>query len=195
MLELGCATGEFMRVARRKGLERAIGIEPSAYCRKIARSDGLDVREPSEPGLSAAIAALTPNLVVAWDVWEHLPAPATTLEQTLGMASDDAFVAITTVDASSAVARFRRDRWRQFHPPTHLHFPTRRSFEVLFGRLGMRVRLHRAFGYYRPLREYLRVLGIRPRATARWADLPIYFNLFDTQLIIAQRSSHAGGQG
>jgi 2-polyprenyl-3-methyl-5-hydroxy-6-metoxy-1,4-benzoquinol methylase len=192
LLEIGCATGEFLEVARDAGAGALLGIEPSAYARGIAVTRGTRVLAPSDPTLLAEVEDFRPNVVVAWDVWEHLPAPASTFDAILGKAAPDATVAVSTVDAGSWVARHRRTRWRQFHPPTHLHYPTRRSLERFFGARGFAVRHHRAFGYYRPLLEYARALGISPatRPAFPWT-LPLYLNLWDIQLVIAARRGGA----
>ncbi|HEX9402576.1 MAG TPA: class I SAM-dependent methyltransferase [Anaeromyxobacter sp.] len=191
MLELGCATGEFLSVAAEAGVPRLLGIEPSAYCRDIAARRGLEVLSPADPGKDAAIAALRPNVVVAWDVWEHLPRPAGVFEDVLSRCARDVTVAISTVDAASLVARARRTRWRQFHPPTHLHYPTRRSFELFFASRGLRVAHHGSFGDYRPLLEYARALGVRPRRARGpglpWS-IPLYLNLGDIQLVVGRRN-------
>ncbi|WP_158305930.1 class I SAM-dependent methyltransferase [Anaeromyxobacter sp. Fw109-5] len=191
LLEIGCATGEFLRVARAAGVTCHLGIEPSAYCREIATRRGLEVLSPSDPGASAAIASLEPTVVVAWDVWEHLPHPARELDAVLAHASPDVTVALSTVDASSFVAKIRGTRWRQFHPPTHLNYPTRRSLEHYLASRGFTVRHHASFGYYRPLLEYARALGMDPRQRADGWNLPwtfpLYLNLWDIQLVIATR--------
>jgi hypothetical protein len=187
LLEIGAATGEFLLVAREAGVRSAMGLEVSAYARNAAAARGLDVRAPDGHDTEAAIRELRPNVIVGWDVWEHLPRPATTWDDLVASAADGALVALTTVDASSAVARARGTRWRQFHPPTHLNFPTRRSLRTYFEARGCTIQLHRAFGYFRPLREYLRGVGIRAGGSALW-NIPIYLNLYDTQLVIAKRT-------
>lgn len=186
LLEIGSATGEFLRLAADESVGRALGLEVSEYGRRIARQRGLDSISPFDPAAAAQIAALRPNAIVAWDVWEHLEDPVGTVEGLLAHATPDVLVALTTVDASSLVARLRGRRWRQYHPPTHLHYPTRRSLEVFFRDRGFTIRYHRAFGYFRPLREYLRAVGVRCGGSAVWS-LPIYLDLFDTQLLIASR--------
>lgn len=187
LLELGCATGEFLAEARRMGVARALGIEVSDYCRDVAHRRGHEVLAPADA--DAAIAALRPNVIAAWDTWEHLRHPASTLEVILRHADPHAMVALTTVDAGSAVARFRGTHWRQFHPPTHLHYPTRLSLRLLFTSLGFDVVHHGSFGYYRPLLEYLRVIGVRavPSPPA-WMRIPVFLDLYDIQIVIARRT-------
>jgi hypothetical protein len=190
LVELGCATGEFLAEARRAGVARALGLEVSAYCRDVARGRGHEVLPPDGDAAARALPALRPNVVVAWDVWEHLRAPASTLDALLREADRGVTVALTTVDAGSAVARLRGTRWRQFHPPTHLCYPTRRSLRLYFERLGFEVVYHGSFGYYRPLAEYLRVFGVRPSASPpAWLTTPIFLDLYDTQIVIARRTA------
>jgi cyclopropane fatty-acyl-phospholipid synthase-like methyltransferase len=191
LLELGCATGQFLGVARRAGISRAVGIELSSYGRELAARRGLTVLAPDAPETPARIAALRPNVVVAWDVWEHLERPATTFEAVLAAADPHVVVALSTVDAGSAVARLRRTRWRQFHPPTHLHYPTRDSLRTFLGSRDFVIRHHASFGYFRPLVEYVRGLGVESAASRAkrfpWT-LPMYLNLWDIQLVIAERT-------
>jgi len=188
LLELGCATGAFMQVARHAGIRSMLGVEPSVYCRTIAARRGCATVSPLDRAAARLIDDLRPNLIVAWDVWEHLPNPVSTLDQLLSQADSQAIVALTTVDAGSAIARMRRTRWRQFHPPTHLNYPTRRSLRAYFDTRGFAVRYHRTFGYYRPLFEYLSPLGIRlSHRKAALLSQPIYLNLYDTQMLIARR--------
>ncbi len=189
VLEIGCATGAFLATLRDAGINQLIGVEVSAYAREQARTDGFTVFSPSDLELVGALEELRPNIIVAWDVWEHLDRPATIIERYLQVADRGASVALTTVDASSGVARLRGPRWRQFHPPTHLHYPTRASFRDFFRAHAMQVQMHRAFGYYRPALEYLRVLGLEPvlRGRERLRTWPVYLNLWDTQFVVARR--------
>jgi SAM-dependent methyltransferase len=190
LLELGCATGEFLAEARRAGVAKALGLEVSGYCRDVARGRGHEVLSPDDASAEAAVKALRPNVIVAWDVWEHLRAPASTLDALLREAERGVTVAVTTVDAGSAVARLRGTRWRQFHPPTHLCYPTRRSLRLYFERLGFEIMHHGSFGYYRPLTEYLRVFGVRASASPpAWMTTPIFLDLYDIQLVIARRTA------
>jgi hypothetical protein len=188
LLEIGCATGDFLELARDSGVAGLLGLDVSDYCRKVAADRGLEVYSPEDPRATEKIGLLRPNLLVAWDVWEHLAAPASTLDQHLALADSQTMLALTTVDAGSAVAQLRGRRWRQFHPPTHLQYPTRRSLNDYLADRGFIIRHHTSFGYYRPLLEYFRAVGLaRSPSEGRFFTLPIYLNLYDTQIVIAQR--------
>lgn len=189
VLEVGCATGEFLALLATLPRVSALGIEVSEFCRQRARERGLSVHAPDDPALQDALAALRPDFIVAWDVWEHLSHPANVFQDHLAAAAPDVVLAISTVDAGSAVARVRGERWRQFHPPTHLQYPTRRSLRHFCSERSLDVALQRSFGYHRPLLEYVQALGVEvPEAVpAPVRALPLYLNLWDTQLIVARR--------
>jgi cyclopropane fatty-acyl-phospholipid synthase-like methyltransferase len=192
LLEVGCATGEFMHCAAEESGTVAIGIEASEYCRRIGAERGMKMVSPTDPALPSLLADLKPNLIVAWDVWEHLAQPAEIFDSLLEYMSHDAILAVSTVDAESAVARWRGTRWRQFHPPTHLNYPTGRSLRLYLESRGFQVTYQKYFGYYRPFIQYLQPLHMSELVNRQsWlAAVPIYLNLFDTQLVIASRSKH-----
>jgi cyclopropane fatty-acyl-phospholipid synthase-like methyltransferase len=216
VLELGCATGDFLALVRQQSGASTLGIEVSAFARGRALEQGLSVLSPDDPELTRRVADFAPDFIVAWDVWEHLSHPATVFDAHIAAARRGVVVALTTVDASSAVARLRGHRWRQFHPPTHLNYPTRRSLRSFLQDRAFQVRSQQSFGYHRPLLEYVGALGLQPHSsdlqaqgtsaqstagqatgthytapqqtlTQRWLVHPVYLNLYDTQLVIAQR--------
>jgi hypothetical protein len=189
LLEIGCATGEFLAAAKSQTIDQAIGVEVSAWCRRIAKGRGFEVLAPDDSALSRRLGEFQPNVIVAWDTWEHLRTPRSTLDAYVSSASPRALVALTTVDAGSAVARLRGKHWRQFHPPTHLHYPTRQSLVDYFYDRQFRIRYHRSFGYSRPLLEYVRTLGLPAAARPGILTTPVYLNLFDIQMVVASRPS------
>lgn len=191
LLEIGSASGEFLREAARHGINDAIGIEISEYAREKARSRNLNVLDPADRDLLTKIKDFRPDLIIMWDVWEHLPMPSEILKTYLSVSAENCIVALTTVDAGSMVARKRQTKWRQFHPPTHINYPTKTSFELLFASLDFKIVERNYFGYYRPLAEYLvAIFGkknwiLNSRTLFR---VPLFLNLFDTQLVVARKS-------
>ena len=190
LFEIGAADGLFLDLCRSKGVGRQVGLEVSEYSRKQAAAKGLEVRDSTQP--LSFLKELRPNLIVGWDVWEHLPDPGGLFAQILEFADPDAIFAFTTLDAGSGVARMRGARWRQFHPPTHLNYPTRESFQLLMRSKGLEILYQRSFGYHRSLAEYLGVFLGQSRGILNripWLfRVPIYLNLYDTQLVIARRT-------
>ena len=98
-------------------------------------------------------------------------------------------VALTTVDSGALVPTIKSKGWRQFHPPTHLNYPTRKSFEKFFKSVGFKITISESFGYYRPLSDYLSVFFGRKQVSLLplLFKIPLYLNLFDIQMVVAER--------
>ena len=75
ILEIGCATGEFLLEARRAGWHTS-GVEPSSYMADEARKNGLIVASDFVPEQYGANAF---DVVHMNHVLEHVPEPLTTL--------------------------------------------------------------------------------------------------------------------
>lgn len=190
LLEIGSATGEFLKSAKLAGWHNAIGVEISDFAREESLREGHNAVSPIDQNLDRILSDLRPNLIVAWDVWEHLDRPSEILNNYIKYASEDVVVALTTVDSESRNARNRQESWRQFHPPTHINYPSKRSLKYFFERRNFHVIKHFYFGYYRPLAEYLAVIFGKKRFVRNSKILfyiPVYMNLYDTQMIIAER--------
>lgn len=191
ILEIGSASGVFLDALRDNGFSQAVGVEVSEYARHQACAKGHEVLSPFDERLEKTIRDLHPTTICAWDVWEHLPDPAAVFDTYFSWSDAHVGVAITTVDSGHFVPRWRKTKWRQFHPPSHLNYPTRRSFELYFSSRGMRVLRHQSFGMHRPLADYLMTLAKPFGGTiapgSRLYKIPVYANLFDIQLVIAQR--------
>lgn len=198
ILEIGCATGEFLKLCRANGAKDFLGIEISEYCRKIGGQNGFNMISSEAPNLLEAIATFRPTMIVAWDVWEHLYDPVQIFHETLQKCTEVKVVALTTVRVDSWNAGFRKEKWRLFHPPTHISYPTKKSFEIFFNREGFQPKYEKYFGYYRPLIEYfVAVLPFLKKSLVRLKFLyriPLFLNLFDIQMVVAVRSNHKCGQ-
>jgi hypothetical protein len=60
-----------------------------------------------------------------------------------------ALVAITTGDIDSLNARLRKAHWRLIHPPTHLHYFSKKTLTRLLNNYGFDVIYMRYCGFYR----------------------------------------------
>jgi SAM-dependent methyltransferase len=188
IFEVGCAYGFFLDFARRKGAESVFGIDISREAVDFARSQFGPFFEVASRGSRPPFPF---NCLVAWDVWEHLEDPFDWFGELVGDLQPGGIVGLTTVDSGAAVARWRGRRWRQLHPPTHIHYPTRQGLARGLARLGLRVLRQRYLGYYRALESYLRPLRLEGlvRPFPRLRTLPVPLDLRDIQIVIAQKVS------
>ena len=108
LLDVGCSTGFFLRVAAEAGWH-AVGLEPSRWAVEQARSDGLEVYE----GVlgDSPIAGRSFDVVTLWDVLEHVRDPREVLQAAWGALRPGGVLGLTTMDVGSLVARLLGPRW------------------------------------------------------------------------------------
>jgi SAM-dependent methyltransferase len=181
LVDVGCAYGYFLGVAKEyfPGI-KAIGfdVHPDVIAEAVKFGNDCRVIDGTVPNQ----LEFEPDVVTLWDAFEHIPAAAETLAALSAWQKKGGILAVSTLDSGALVPGFRGRAWRQFHPPTHLHYPTRTSMEILFNRNGYKILHHQSFGYFRALEQYLPLLKLYlPRQIAVF---PIYLNLFDIQLVI-----------
>jgi SAM-dependent methyltransferase len=148
LFEIGSAYGFFLDVAR-PSFKDVAGIDVSADAASYARSElKLNVAEGDflDHPLHESI-----DVACMWDTIEHLQSPHLYIEKLSANMPPGATIAITTGDIGSFMARFRGRRWRQIHPPTHLHYFSRLTLERLLNRYGFAVRYCGYDGAYRSL--------------------------------------------
>lgn len=194
LFEIGCAYGLFLDLAR-DGFGSVAGIDVSADAAQYARSVfGLDVQVGDL--LDLDLGAREFDVACLWDTIEHLRRPRATLAKTVEHMPPGALLAFTTGDIGSVVARWSGPRWRLIHPPTHLHYFTRRSMRRMVSDLGCDVVYDRSCGFHRSLdlaAYRLIALGYNRPAWYQFikrlgiAKLSFYSNLGDIRYVIARR--------
>ncbi len=136
VLDVGCATGDFLKVARERGWE-AIGVDPSP-AREQAVAAGLRI-----VGQTIDDAEVDPHsldLITFWDVLEHLPDPVATLRRAADLLAPDGMVAATVPNAGSALARISGRRWFGYKTAgEHLQFFTASTVRRSFAAAGYEV--------------------------------------------------------
>jgi SAM-dependent methyltransferase len=198
LLEIGCAYGFFLAEARAH-FRRVVGTDVSDAALSHARDTlRLDVRPGDFPSLD--LGAERFDAVCLWDTLEHLDRPDAYLRRAHELLVPGGFVFLTTGDVGSWNARLRGARWRLIHPPTHLHYFSRRTVTRLLERTGFRVAGIETTAYYHTLFSVLGSFQIRGGTTARLAAraqallgprltnrVGAYVNLGDIMFVAATR--------
>ncbi len=141
VLDVGCATGDFLALARDRGWE-ALGVDPSAARRQMLAL-GLPLVGTSIHDAGVDVQSL--DLVTFWDVLEHVPDPVFDLKQAGLLLRPGGFVAVTVPAADNLVARFSRRRWFGYKTAgEHLQFFTAASLRTAFREAGFQLRIQRA---------------------------------------------------
>lgn len=136
VLDVGCATGEFLALARERGWS-ILGVDPSS-----ARVDA-EVRGVPMVGTTihdADVPAGTLDLVTFWDVLEHVPDPIADLGRARSLLRPGGLIALTVPDGSSLLSKVTRGAWFGYRTAgEHLQFFTRSSLRLALEASGFRV--------------------------------------------------------
>jgi len=145
VLDVGCATGEFLVELRRRGWQVS-GVEPGPEAAKFAREtyglsvwDGtaLDVPPETEPF----------ELVTLWHVLEHVHALREVLERLRNLLTDGGRLVIAVPNPLSSDARAYGTNWVAWEAPRHLyHFEPAVMLDLL-ERAGFRAERRGALAF------------------------------------------------
>ena len=138
LLDVGCATGFFLDLARRKGW-KVVGTEVSRFSvHYVQERFDLDVRLGALRGLM--FDAETFDAVTMWDVIEHVIDPVGELQEVRRILREGGLLSIITPDAGSLVARLLGDRWEEFRRVReHIYFFSRHTMTEMLRKTGFEV--------------------------------------------------------
>lgn len=149
LLDVGCYTGLFLKVAREEGWMVA-GVEPSQWaCRMAGQKYGVSV---SQGTLSTWQRPEEPfNVVTMWDTLEHYTNPLQELQRAQALLTPGGVLALSTIDIGSPIARLLGRRW-WWLMEMHLYYFTRETVSKLLEKAGFEV-----LGIY----PHVRVISLR----------------------------------
>jgi 2-polyprenyl-3-methyl-5-hydroxy-6-metoxy-1,4-benzoquinol methylase len=193
LLDVGCAAGFFLTVAREHGWE-AQGLEICDELAQIGRKQGFDVTVGNAD--EAEFPAGMFEAVTLWDVIEHLPNPVATLSHMRQWMAPGAHLVLTTPDAGSFLAKLLRSNWLGYRSlDEHLYFYSRKTIRAMLAAAGFRTVRIETTGKYmnvariiERLRYYTRIGAALLASSERRFGMPsIYLNPRDTMLVVAER--------
>ncbi len=194
LLEIGCAHGFFLGLAK-SVFHSVEGIDLSEDAVAYAQ-EKVGVEARSTEFLNHEFL-LSPDLVCLWDTIEHLIRPDLYLERIARLLPQRGILALTTGDLDSYLARVRGRKWRQIHPPTHLHYFSRKTLSQLLSRCGFEIKFIGSEGMYRSVdtMAYI-VLRIKHHLPDLYStlkgthllDWDLYLNLGDIIFVVAEKT-------
>lgn len=193
LLEIGSAYGFFLSVAQ-EHFKSVEGIDISSDAVKYSVEE-LGLRATTGDFLDYPLNHPL-DVVCMWDTIEHVQHPHLYVERASAHMNKGGVIAITTGDIASTVAQLRGAKWRQIHPPTHLHYFSKATLTRLLDRCGFTVCYSGSDGVYRSLDTIahiiLNVKHKQPKvyhAMRRTGLLgfAFYLNLYDIMFVVAVR--------
>ncbi|MBI4834625.1 MAG: class I SAM-dependent methyltransferase [Planctomycetes bacterium] len=143
ILEIGCATGGFLDVAREYGWE-PYGVEISPWASDYARNKlGLNVVTGNLEDASFPDSFF--DVIAMYHVLEHLPLPKQAIQKAARLLKADGLLVITVPDINSGNARRMKERWVNLVPKIHLYHFSKETLTKLLSENG--------FGIIKSVRE------------------------------------------
>lgn len=143
-LDVGCATGDFLKIAQTRGWD-VLGVDPSPAGRQAATVGFRIVGRTID---DAAVDAGSLDLVTFWDVLEHLPDPVHTLRRAIRLLAPGGIIAATVPNSGSPIAKISGRRWFGYKTAgEHLQFFTAATLAKTFETAGLDVIAHYPVGW------------------------------------------------
>lgn len=132
LLDVGCHTGVFLDVARRRGWQTT-GLEPSRWSVDRARGRGHQVLHGTLETVQLPPAAF--DVVTMWDVIEHLADPRVELRRAHALLRPGGLLAISTMNVDAWFPRLLGRRW-PWYMQMHLYYFAPRTLSRLLADTG-----------------------------------------------------------
>jgi SAM-dependent methyltransferase len=136
LLEIGCASGNFLKLAVDAGWQ-VTGVEPSAaLCEQARRALGGRVRVIGTTLQTAGLEGERFNAVAMFDVLEHVPDAVEFLARVVGFIEPGGVLLMNLPDLDSPEARILGRRW-PLRLPEHLNYFNKTSLERIAHQTGL----------------------------------------------------------
>jgi SAM-dependent methyltransferase len=195
LLDVGCATGAFLEVARKRGWH-VHGLERSAYAVEIAQQRLGNVVEGGSITDDGRVLPAV-DVITLWDTLEHLDRPDEALARVRAALSPGGLVALSTGDYGSLLRRITGRRWRLFADPTHNFFFTEHTLTAVLTRVGLLPIAIWRSGKWVSLSLILHQLRhplatrVRNQIVRRGWEPSLFVNLWDTMTVYARSAEES----
>jgi 2-polyprenyl-3-methyl-5-hydroxy-6-metoxy-1,4-benzoquinol methylase len=144
LLEIGCARGTFLWTMRRRGRWEVYGVEPSKTACKAAREEfQLEIFQGTLE--EAAFSSRSFDVVVLWDVLEHVSDPKSTLQEIRRLLVEDGVLILRVPQLGSWDQRLFGPYWVGWEAPRHLTTFSRVTLNRMLAASGFKVKKYFCF--------------------------------------------------
>lgn len=136
LLDVGCATGNFLYEMARTGHWQAEGVEPNAEAVHYGREHlGLTIHAGELTELALPAAAF--DVITMWNVLEHLHAPAENLQAVARLLKPGGWFVFSIPNLASWEYRLLGKYWMGWELPRHLVYPSAEQMQTQLHSLGL----------------------------------------------------------
>lgn len=146
ILDLGCATGFFLEVAKNHGFD-TYGVEISSYASNIAK------KSFKNKIFNGALAqADFPNnffdIITMWDYLEHIPNPSKEISTAWKLLKKNGLIILSTPEADSLAHKIFKQKWMGYKDKEHLYYFSEKNITMLLEKNGFKVLKKERIGKY-----------------------------------------------
>ena len=139
LLDVGCATGNFMYEMARSGNWEVEGVEPNAEAARYVQ-ERFGFRVHIGDLLSVNLPENYYDVVTMWDVFEHLHYPKANLETVARILKPGGWFVFSIPNLRSLDLKLMGKYWIGWELPRHLYYPSMELMESMLGRFGLYIR-------------------------------------------------------
>ena len=136
ILDIGCAAGLFLEVAKKRGWE-VFGVEPNRWLAEWGGKN-LGIKISSKPFEEVGFKENFFDVVTLWDVLEHLADPKKALLESAKILKKDGYLVVNYPDIGSWLARLFGRKW-WFILSVHLYYFTPTTIRRILEESGFEV--------------------------------------------------------
>ena len=194
VFDVGAATGYVLDIAKRRGWQ-TFGSELSDYAGRVAMSRGHSMTIGS---LTSTSSLPTVDLVMMWDVLEHVDEPRAYITAVNHMLTEKGILMISTPDKNSMWSRMMGMRWHLIVPPEHVYYYSPKNMRALLSECGFEILeiakpskrfsvsyIFSQLAQWQRLSVWKYFARITDNSYFRFFSLPI--NLYDNMFVIARK--------
>lgn len=173
VLDAGCATGDFVALAKANYVVYGVDISAGAIEQAKARLPDLAPRLSSLSLENLGEEWPQFDAVCMWDVIEHVRDPVAICRTVIELLKPGGCLFLSTPDIGALTAKVMRQHWAFMIPPLHLGFFSRNSVTYLFDKkLPARILAYRTKGKW----TSLAFLFYKINQVSRWLAPPVLLN-------------------
>jgi SAM-dependent methyltransferase len=145
LLDVGCATGDFLYEMARSGRWEVEGVEPNAEAARYGQEHfGLTIHVGELKTVDLPAKAY--DVITMWDVFEHLHDPMANLRIIARLLKPGGWFVFSIPNVESWERWLFGKHWRGWELPRHLYFPTRKLMTAMLHEVGMDIQDWQCFG-------------------------------------------------